>query len=276
MLALTGARSLAGSLGRRNQLGLDGATADRAVTVLHEALTTHARLTRAECLQAIRDGGIPTDGQRGYHLLWFAAVQGVICIGPQDGTQQTFTLLDRCAPDQVDLAGDDAVAELAYRYFRSHGPAPTTDFAGWSGLTLTAARRAVSLNEGRLVNLRHEDRDLWLTVDLAEGLAAGNWRDWSVAVALPGFDEFVLGYKDRRIPVGETGLQRIVPGNNGMFRSTVCIDGRAVAVWTRTLRRDRVDIALEKFDGISALDEDRIPRAFERYSRFVGLPVRFT
>ena len=274
MLGLTGSRSMAASLGRRDQLGLDAATADKAVSVLSEALAAHPRLTRAECLQVIQDAGIPTDGQRGYHLLWFAAVQGVICIGPQDGKQQTFTLLDTCAPVQVPLEGDDALAELACRFFRSHGPAPVTDFAGWSGLTLTASRRGVALNEGRLVSLRHEDRDLWLTVDLADDLASGAWRDWSVAVALPGFDEFVLGYKDRRIPVGESGLERIVPGNNGMFRSTVCIDGRAVAVWTRAVRRDRVDIALEPFDGLTSEQQARIPGAFERYAQFIGVPAR--
>ena len=274
MLELTGSRSLAAYEGRRRQLGLDSASADRAVVVLSDALTASARLTRSACLQALRDEGIPTDGQRGYHLLWFAAVQGVICIGPQVGTQQTFTLLDRCAPDQVQLVGDDALTELAYRFFRSHGPAPVTDFAGWSGLTVTAARRGVALNEGRLVSRRHADRDTWLTPDLAERLDSADWRQWSVAVALPGFDEFVLGYKDRRIPVGDEGLERIVPGGNGMFRSTVCVDGRAVATWTRTVRRDRVDVAVEAFPGLSAAQQARIAGSYERYTRFVGLPVR--
>ena len=65
-----------------------------------------------------------------------------------------------------------------------------------------------------------------------------------------------------------------MPGGNGMFRSTVCVDGRAVATWTRTVRRDRVDVAVEAFPGLSAAQQARIAGSYERYTRFVGLPVR--
>jgi hypothetical protein len=48
---------------------------------------------------------------------------------------------------------------------------------------------------------------------------------------LPGFDEFVLGYGDRSAVVAPEHFQQIVPGNNGMFRSTVVHQGRIVGTW---------------------------------------------
>jgi hypothetical protein len=36
-------------------------------------------------------------------------------------------------PDPVVLDRDEALRELARRYFRSHGPARLQDFAGWTG-----------------------------------------------------------------------------------------------------------------------------------------------
>lgn len=110
------------------------------------------RLTRAAALASLQDAGLDTSGQRGYHLLWYASQVGVTCIGPMDGKEQTFVLLDQWAPRAGGLSPDDALVELAHRYFRSHGPATIKDFAGWTGLTLTAARAAVAGNAGRLVS----------------------------------------------------------------------------------------------------------------------------
>jgi hypothetical protein len=38
---------------------------------------------------------------------------------------------------------------------------------------------------------------------------------------LPGFDEYMLGYKDRSAALHTDHTQKIVPGSNGMFLSTI-------------------------------------------------------
>ena len=91
--------------------------------------------------------------------------------------------------------------------------------------------------------------------------------------ALPGFDEFVLGYKDRTVQIPEGRFDDIVPGGNGVFRSTMCADGRVVATWTRTVRRDRIDISLVPFEKPGARLAGAMRKALERYGEFVGLPV---
>ena len=94
MVEVLAARALAGAARRRAELGLDEATAERAVDVLGTALACGGRLTGAECLAALSGACIHADGQRGYHLLKYASERGVICLAPNRGTEQTFVLLD--------------------------------------------------------------------------------------------------------------------------------------------------------------------------------------
>src|SRR4051794_31730145 len=70
MLDLMGVRALAGAAKRRQTIGLDERTAERGVEVLAAALAGGKRLTRAECLAALAQGGVTLAGQQGYHLLW--------------------------------------------------------------------------------------------------------------------------------------------------------------------------------------------------------------
>ena len=58
-------------------------------------------------------------------------------------------------------------------------------------------------------------------------------------LALPGFDEYLLGFKDRSLMVDAAGMEAVIPGKNGVFRSTIVRDGRVVGTWKRTLTRRR-------------------------------------
>lgn len=147
MLELTGVKALEGAAKRREYLGLDLITVDRAASVLESALAGGRRLTRAEAVALLTDSGIPTAGQHGYHLLWYVSQIGVTCIGPNMGKEQTFVLLDDWAPQQRRLDRDEALVELAFRYFRSHGPTSAKDFAGWTGLSMLDAKRAVKKSQ---------------------------------------------------------------------------------------------------------------------------------
>ena len=268
MLELTGSRALTGSLGRRTELGLDLADAERATRALEDALGGGHRLTRAQALTAINDAGISTDGQRGYHLLWYAAQVGATCIGPQVGREQTFVLLRDWAPRQRSLGRDDALVELAFRYFRSHGPATVNDFAGWTGLTLNDARTGLAGNSGRLVPARLGSDTLWLSSDVAD---APDGRALSRRVlALPGFDEFMLGYKDRTGHLPHGGMERVVPGGNGVFRATLVAGGAVIGTWRRTLVGAKVRITVEPFSPLTDRARGSATRALTAYADYLG------
>src|ERR1044071_8994584 len=118
MLAVMGVRALAGAAQRRELLGLTEEMADRAVDVLGTALAGGGRLTRAECVSALNEGGVTTAGQLSYHLLWYASQRGVTCIAPNIGKEQTFVLLDERVPDPLRPEREEALGIMALRYFR--------------------------------------------------------------------------------------------------------------------------------------------------------------
>jgi ATP-binding cassette subfamily B protein len=56
--------------------------------------------------------------------------------------------LDERAPSTAKRSRDEAVSELVRRFFQSHGPATTRDFAWWSGLTMADAKRGLDIVGG--------------------------------------------------------------------------------------------------------------------------------
>lgn len=269
MLALTGVRGLDQMRSRRQQLGLLPEDMDGALDVIATGLSGGRLLARADLLAVVEDSGIATDGQRGYHLLLYASQLGLTCMGPQRGTSQTFALLDEWVPRSRALTRDESLVELAYRYFRSHGPATVKDFAGWTGLTLTDARAGVAGNDGRLVSVGAGTEARVLTKELAEQIDDGSLPTHEV-VALPGYDEYLLGYKDRSLHGDDTLLERVVPGGNGVFRATIVANGVVVATWTRTLTASAVRITVTPFSRHSPRLRSATTRALEAYAEFLG------
>jgi hypothetical protein len=121
MVELLAPRRISGAASRFRQLGLDDATFTRAGRVLEKRLAA-GPLTRPRVYDALEQARISTAGQRGIHILWRLAHETRICFGPREGKQPTFVLFDAWLPDARRLPRDEALAELAVRYFRGHGP----------------------------------------------------------------------------------------------------------------------------------------------------------
>ncbi|MCY1144555.1 winged helix DNA-binding domain-containing protein [Actinoplanes sp. Pm04-4] len=264
MLELMGVRALSGAAKRRETLGLDEATVDRAVDVLGEALAGGKRFTRAECMTAMVDGGVEVAGQRGYHLLWYASQRGVTAIAPHVGKEQTFVLLDEWVPAPRRPSREEALALIALRYFRSHGPATRKDFAGWTGLTMTDCRAGIAGAGDALTTVEVDGAEMIMAAD-APDLGPGEW------LALPGFDEYMLGYKDRSLMTDD--FEAVVPGGNGVFRSTLVEAGRVRATWTRTLTRKGVTVTVEPLTSFSQRDRDAAAKALEPYAAYLDLAL---
>jgi hypothetical protein len=271
MLDLMGVRALAGAAARRATLGLTEEVADRGIAVLRDALAGGGRRTRAECVQALTAGGVDASGQLAYHLLWYASQCGVTCIAPHIGTEQTFVLLDEWVPDPVRPERDDALGIIALRYFRSHGPTTRQDFAGWTGLTATDAKRGIAVAGGDLTTVRVDGVEMIATPAGLDAPDAG--VDPDAVLALPGFDEYLLGYKDRSMMVDAAHKQAIIPGGNGVFQATIVRGGRVVGTWKRSLTKKNVAVDVRPLVPLKATDRARVQAALEPYARFLGLPL---
>lgn len=278
---LLGERQLAGVAKRREYLGLTEDDAERAVAIWHEALSGGGRLTRSACVALLGEHGIDTAGQRGYHLLWYASQKGVTAIGPNEGKEQTFVLLDEWAAgagEVRELEGDEAWGQLALMYFRGRGPAPVKEITRWAGIGVREARHGVAAAGDALVQVDTEDGPMVAWAPALDGAGtmpgpgSGGQRWW----ALPGFDEYMLGYGERSWSLDPGHFDAVVPGKNGVFRATVVRDGRVMAVWTRTVKAKTCDVVVTDLQGLSKADRAEAERAFGAYEAFVGKPLRFT
>src|SRR5688572_27305208 len=141
MLALTGPRITASMSSYNRRLELDAAAFRKSERAIAGALRGGNLLTRQELKTVLHRAGVRVDGlQRLSHLLIQAEIDAVICSGPRRDKQFTYALLDERVPPVPVLPRDLALAELARRYFTSHGPAQLHDFVWWSGLRVAEAR----------------------------------------------------------------------------------------------------------------------------------------
>jgi hypothetical protein len=233
LLDLLGPRMLAAGAGRRAGLGLDEATYARARELTERALAGGRGRRRRALLDSWAAAGIDVGGQRGAHLLGYLAQTGVICLGPLDGTEQSFVLVDEWIPGPRRLDREESLRELAVRFFCGHGPATVPDLARWAGLTLRDARAGLAAARAELAVLDVDGVCHFLDPGTPDVLA-GCRAEAEGTFLLPGFDEFVLGYRDRSAVLDARFADRIVPGGNGMFRATVVSDGRIVGTWRWT------------------------------------------
>ena len=98
LLALCAPRLAVAEERRRSQLGITTRELARSRDLVREALAGDRRLSRPDVFSLLEGAGIETTGQRGYHILVRLARDGLICIGPMQGKQPTFVLLDDWAP----------------------------------------------------------------------------------------------------------------------------------------------------------------------------------
>ena len=265
MLRLLAPRVVAASTARRTGLGLDESQLERARGLAVESLSGGRRLRRADLLAVWEDAGLDAGGQRGVHLLRYLAMTGSLVFGPTAGREQLLVLLDEWVPRPRDPERDEALGELALRYFRSHGPAPARDLASWAGLSARDVRTAVAIARPSLAVLDVDGTEHLLdphTPDRLAGARAEAEAEGEGVLLLPGFDELLLGYRDRRAQLDPAYAERIVPGGNGVFRPTVVSAGRVVGTWTRTGRGARQEVAATPFTTFTPGVESAIPELY--------------
>jgi hypothetical protein len=262
---LSAARLLKGAVTRHKNLGLDEATFMLSEQILRRALARHTYLTRPQILEALEEAGIASASGRGYHMLWRLAQTGVTYVGPMHAKQQTFGLLDELVPKPQSLPREESIIALAKRYFMSHGPATLQDFMWWTGLTATDAKFGLTANEHNLESLVVDTKIYWMPKNITAT------ADQNVALLLPGFDEYLLGYKDRSAALPIHHASKVVPGNNGVFFPPIVLRGQVVGTWKRVIKKDHVLLNLSPFEHLSSSDIALLQKPASAYGKFLGL-----
>jgi hypothetical protein len=247
---------------RWRQIGLTDDVLERSVEMLPELLADGPR-TRHEIRAGLADRGLTLDSpdpQAHTHALVHASTTGLVCRGSDRGRHSTFVLLDDWLPDSPPgPSDDDALAELARRYFAAYSPATATDFASWSGLPYA---RAIEL-------VRDELREA--DVDGRPGYRLGEVEPQRGVRLLPAFDNYLVGYRDRSAILDPAAQDRIYQG--GMIRPAVLVDGRVAGSWALDRAKGRVTVA--PFDEFGSAVRRGVEAEIADVGRFLGRDLTF-
>ena len=263
LLDLLAPRATAAAASRRvNQLGLTDEIVAEAEMVLRSELKGGKSIARGKVVELLAANvrGIKIDTQHTQHLMRNFGERGVICFGPHEGKQPTFVLLEEWVPRRETKPHSEALAELAKRYFTSHGPASLKDFVGWGKMTMIDARTGLEAAKKDLTEVSIEGETYYCAPNLVPAKP-------SSILLLPGFDEYLLGYKNRDAILLKEHAGKVVPGGNGMFLATVLEDGQVIGLWKRRILRNDVVFTYDYFvDGKGLTDQ-----AEARYKSFMGV-----
>ena len=226
---------------------LDNAVFKRSHRVLTKALQGGKHLTRAALKAALNKAGIAADDTvRMAHLLLRAELDGVVCSGPRIGKQFTYALLEERVPPGRMLTRDESLAELARRYFKSHGPATLPDFIWWSGLTASDAKHAIDLSGEKETRITQKTDRIVNQCHL-----------------LPAFDEYFVAYKQRETIEGLNNWDVLGP--------TIILDGKAIGTWKRT---NNAPLTLNLLRTLTKSEQRALSQASERYAKFGAYDAR--
>jgi winged helix DNA-binding protein len=248
--------------------GLDDGAIDRAATVVLDALGERGDRTRGELGKVLEESGFAPRGQLLMLLLAHLELSGLICSGRQVDREHSYALLAERAPHTRRLDRAEALAELALRYFTSHGPATERDLAYWATLTVTDVRAGLAQIKDQLEQFEHAGRTYWH----APGDPPPPGQE-PRGHLLQILDECYRGYQDSRWVLDSAGN---VPRGRETAIGMALVDGQMVAWMKRTLGKDRVEFALTPLRDLAAEEIEALREAARRYGDFLGLEPRLS
>lgn len=264
MLELSAPQIKSLSRSRDKELGLDETAFTRSNAIIEKVLRDNQHLTREELVKLLALSGFGNDNNRVSHLLMRAEIEGIIGSGNTKAGKQTYAILHERVPKTKTLKRYEAAAELARRYFTSHGPATLKDFVWWSGLPVKECRQAIEDIKTNFVSETSGDETYWMAPSVIIPQV-----EKDLVLLLPAFDEFIISYKKRTASLPfENHIRAVLI--NGIFRPVIVQNGKVIGIWKRTLKNEKVIIETEYFGSPDKTIQKLVEKEFEKYVQFLG------
>lgn len=268
MLELTAPRIHMLSAYYYRQLELDEAVFQHCKQVIIKALEGGNHLTRDELKAALEQSGVVNGELRATYIMIWAELNALICSGARRGKQQTYALLDERAPQAKSLPRDEAVVELARRYFTSHGPATLQDFVWWSGLLMVDAKMGVDALKSELECEVIDGQTYWFAPTQSMSVPKS-----PMVHLLPNYDEYTVGYSDRSAVYEGEVPNHLDPRGALLLNYVIVMDSQVIGAWRRTFKKGRVIMELKPFAPLSDTQNEAVQEAAQRYADFLGLAL---
>jgi hypothetical protein len=268
MLKLLSPKILAKGAKNYRDAGLDSATFRKSAKIMERVLRDGNQLTRNELYEHFEKAKISTKDIRGLHMLGHAALEGLICLGPRKGKQPTFTLVDEWLPSSMSLNRDESIEKITLKYFKGHCPATLHDFAWWSGLSLTEARKGIDMIRDLLAEEIVDDQSYWC---MRTNTAVNEIP--KTVFLLPTYDEYIVGYEDRSELVHPDYKSTSGQKKEIVFSSTVVFKGQVIGIWKRTLKKENVLIEITPLTKFTKIQQGAVATVAKKYGKFLGSKV---
>lgn len=263
MVQISGPRIKAAwtSFARNNGISLDGVFCAQANKILSKVLPGKS-LDRVELAACFAQYGIEVTDHILRYVLCCAEADGLVCSGPARGRTHTYMLTEERVKNTSACPREEALWRLARLYFQSHSPASLEDFAWWSGLGVSEARRAV-LSLGTEVSREFfGGRELFVHASCPAGAAS-----CGAVHLLPPFDEYLISYKDRSDAL-EPKYQPKAFNRCGTFYPVILADGKIVGNWRKKTGGKSAQTETSFFTSRHGVDKAALVAAQTRYERF--------
>lgn len=269
--ALTAARVNAQCAFINRKMELTDAIFAKCNKIIVRALKNHNYLTRPELGMIVEKAGVAISDLRLTCIMMRAELDMIVCSGPRKGKQFTYALLKERVPDAREMKREEALKELATRYFTSHGPATEDDFVWWSGLTKTDVKAATEMAKPKLLAAKVDGKNYWYAdvKQTGHGNISGTYL-------LPNYDEYTVAYKDRSLLMDKRIQGKTDARGNVVFNNTIMEDGLVTGTWRRTFSKDKVVIEPTVLKKPTTTRKTLIREAADRYAAFLSLKAEIT
>jgi uncharacterized protein YcaQ len=197
-----------------------------------------------------------------------AVIEGRIVYGPPRGGETTFVRTDSWLGPQPVLELDDARVELLRRFLGAFGPATPHDFAKWSGVNTSEARRVFDTARRELAAVSVDGAAGWvLGDDLAE--LSRSELDADEVRLLGAFDSFLLAHATKEHLV-DAPFYKLVYRPQGWISPVVLRGGTIVGVWVPETAGKKTTISVELFGRATPPIRRGIEQEAEQMGAFLG------
>lgn len=260
MLELCRTNALRGMAGwmKSNGVSIPETEQEAIQQIFSDCLSQSRIALKADFVKAVLEKGITMEEHRLSYHIRLAEYSGLLCSGDLFPMKPSYALVEDKLPKQNPIPRDEALALLARKYFRSHGPATLDDFVWWSGLGVGDCRKGMDAIQAELA----QERWKGLTFFYHQDSRTRGFRSGTVTL-LPSYDEYLIGYKSRHVVVHPDHSHRAHNGS-GIFWPVVLLDGEVIGNWSAADGRVSVDI----FHRETTPDEETLQKQIARYGKF--------
>jgi hypothetical protein len=271
LLDLTAPHIKSGQKARDKDLELSEAVYLKSNGIIEKALSMRGPLSREDLVLELNQSGIATVQNRAAHLLMRAELEKIICSGATLRGKPTYALLAERVPKSTKKTREEALAELAKRYFTSRGPATLHDFSWWSGLPTQDARQALEMVKSDLITEVVDGTPYWMSPGHIEILPKR-----PSALLLPTYDEYILSYANRSAAISTECEQHMKEVSaRGIFWPILVVNSQVAGTWKRTINKNQMQVVIQPFSSLEPSHAELIEQAAADFARFWAAKLDF-